>query len=85
MFKQNRLGGNFENGKHTPCIVRQRIVSKYGQGVSISQISKDLQVTERGVRKIISSYEETESINPKLHLARIIIKQQITCCNTSNI
>jgi transposase len=70
MFKQNRLGGNFENGKHTPRIVRQRIVSKYGQGVSISQISKDLQVTERGVRKIISSYEETKSIDPKLHLGQ---------------
>ncbi len=41
-----------------------------GQGVSISQISKDLQVTERGVRKIISSYEETETIDPKLHLGQ---------------
>ncbi len=70
MFKQNCLGGNFENGKHTPRIVRQRIVRKYGQGVSISQISKDLQVTEWGVQKIISSYEETGSIDPKLHLGQ---------------
>ena len=70
MFKQNHLRGNFQNGKPTPLIMRQRIIYKYGQGVPISQISKDLQITERGVRNIVSSYEETESIAPKEHCGR---------------
>ena len=54
MFKQNCLGGNFENGKSTPLIMRQRIINKYSQGVPICKISKDLQITERGV----SSYHK---------------------------
>ena len=66
MFKQNCLGGNFENGKSTPLIMRQRIINKYSQGVPICKISKNLQITERGV----SSYEETGSIDPKVHCGR---------------
>ena len=70
MFKQNCLGGNFENGKSTPLIMRQRIINKYSQGVPICKISKDLQITERGVRNIVSSYKETGSIDPKVHYGR---------------
>ena len=70
MFSQNRLGGTFQNGKPTPHILKQRIIGRYAQGVSISTISKDLQISERGARKIISTYEETGSLKPKLHLGR---------------
>ena len=70
MFKQNHLRGNFLNGKPTPLILRQRIIYKYVQGVPISKISNDLQISERGVRNIVSSYEETESIAPKEHYGR---------------
>ena len=70
MFKQNCLGGSFQNGKSTPKLLRQRIISKYAQGVSVSSISKDTQVTGRGIRKIISTYEETGSMDPKPHFGR---------------
>ena len=70
MFKQNHLRGNFLNGKPTPLILRQRIIYKYVQGVPISKISNDLQISERGVRNIVSSYEETESMAPKEHYGR---------------
>ena len=70
MFKQNCLGGSFQNGKSTPKLLRQCIISKYAQGVSVSTISKDTQVTGRGIRKIISTYEETGSMDPKPHFGR---------------
>ena len=70
MFSQNQLGGTFQNGKRTPIILKQRIISRYAQGVSVSTISKDLQISERGARKIISTYEETGSLEPKLHIGR---------------
>ena len=70
MFKQNQLGGTFQNGKPTPDIVKQRIINKYAQGIAISKMSKDLQITERGVRKVVSTFEETGQIDPKLHIGR---------------
>ncbi|XP_028394489.1 uncharacterized protein LOC114518683 [Dendronephthya gigantea] len=68
MFKQNRLAGTFQNGKSTPHIVKQRIINKYAQGISVSRISKDLQITERGVRKIVTTFAESGRIYPKLHV-----------------
>jgi transposase len=70
MFKQNQLGGTFQNGKPTPDIVKQRIINKYAQGISVSKISEDLQITERGVRKVVSTFEETGQIDPKLRIGR---------------
>ena len=70
MFKQNCLGGSFQNGKCTPKLLKQRILSKYAEGVSVSAISRDTQVTSRGIRKIISTYEETGPLDLKPHFGR---------------
>lgn len=67
MFNQNRLGRNFENGKSTPQTIKNDIIRFYSEGKSIPAISKVVRLTERGIRKTISAYIETGSLEPKLH------------------
>lgn len=70
MLQLNKLERIYFNGKSTPDLIRYRIIQLYFQGQSISKISQDVKLTTRGVRKIINSYLETESVNPKFDPGR---------------
>ena len=53
MPARNVLGGVYQPGKPLFLSVREEIVHLYNQGYQIEQISKDLKITGRGVRKIL--------------------------------
>ena len=64
MAARNVLGGVYQPGKPLSLSVREEIVHLYNQGYQIEQISKDLKITGRGVRKILDHVRTYETVTP---------------------
>ena len=64
MAARNVPRGVNQPGKPLALPVREEIVHLYNQGCQIEQISKDLKITGRGVRKILDPFRTSGTVTP---------------------
>ena len=64
MAGRNVLGGVYQPGKPLSIHVREEIVHLYNQGYQTGEISGDLKITDRVVRKILDQYRTYGTILP---------------------
>uniref|UniRef100_A0A914LSR5 Paired domain-containing protein n=1 Tax=Meloidogyne incognita TaxID=6306 RepID=A0A914LSR5_MELIC len=61
----NQLGGVFVNGRPLPDNIRQKIVDFHKEGMRPCDISRQLQVSNGCVSKILSRFMESGTIKPR--------------------
>ncbi|XP_073246976.1 uncharacterized protein [Porites lutea] len=67
MAARNQLGRIYQPGKPLPDSFRGEILDLYNRGFSKKQISRDLQVTTRAVRKIIRHFQRYGTLTAFSH------------------
>lgn len=64
MAARNVLGGVYQPGKALPIPVREEILHLYNQGYQTGEISRDLKISDRVVRKIVGQFRTYGTIQP---------------------
>jgi len=65
--KRKRLGRVHEPGKALSEPLREEIIKMYNEGFGLTDISKDVKVTVRGINKIINHYAHHGTLIPFCH------------------
>uniref|UniRef100_A0AC34EZS5 Homeobox domain-containing protein n=1 Tax=Panagrolaimus sp. ES5 TaxID=591445 RepID=A0AC34EZS5_9BILA len=63
--KVNKFGGYYFNGKPLPYEIRKEIIRQLNEGIGVTQIGRNLQISHGAVSKIVQIYRATRSIEPK--------------------
>uniref|UniRef100_A0A914P722 Uncharacterized protein n=1 Tax=Panagrolaimus davidi TaxID=227884 RepID=A0A914P722_9BILA len=64
--KINKFGGYYFNGKPLSPAKRIEIIRQMKDGIGVTQIGRNLQISHGAVSKIVQNYRKTHSIEPKM-------------------
>uniref|UniRef100_A0A914YAE1 Paired domain-containing protein n=1 Tax=Panagrolaimus superbus TaxID=310955 RepID=A0A914YAE1_9BILA len=64
--KVNKFGGYYFNGKPLSLQIRKEIIRQLNDGIGVTQIGRNLQISHGAVSKIVQIYRATRSIEPKI-------------------
>uniref|UniRef100_A0AC35FCB3 Uncharacterized protein n=1 Tax=Panagrolaimus sp. PS1159 TaxID=55785 RepID=A0AC35FCB3_9BILA len=64
--KINKFGGYYFNGKPLSPAKRIEIIRQLKDGIGVTQIGRNLQISHGAVSKIVQNYRKTRSIEPKM-------------------